>query len=202
MRVTKREFLEELRKRLSKLDDQDYEASVAYYEEMINDRIEDGLSEEEAVQEVGSPAEAASQILEEIPLGKIIKARVSPKKKLPLWVVILLIVGSPIWLSLLVSAVSVVVSLYASLWAVVGSLWGVFASLAVSGTACVMAFPVMAMQDYFYSGLASFGAGLFVLGLAIFVFFGCHYATKGTVFLTKKLVLLIKCAFVRKEAVE
>ena len=32
MRVTKREFLEELRKRLSKLDDQDYEASVAYYE--------------------------------------------------------------------------------------------------------------------------------------------------------------------------
>lgn len=199
--MTKREFLEELRKRLSDLNDEDYEASVSYYEEMINDRMEDGLSEEEAVAEVGSPAEAAAHILEEIPLGKIIKARVSPKKKLPLWVVILLIVGSPIWLSLLVSAVSVVVSLYASLWAVVGSLWGVFASLAVSGTACVMAFPVMAMQDYFYSGLASFGAGLFVLGLAIFAFFGCHYATKGTVFLTKKLVLLIKCAFVRKEAV-
>lgn len=201
MRVTKREFLEELRKRLSELDDQDYEASVAYYEEMINDRIEDGLSEEEAVKEVGSPAEAASQILAEIPLGKIIKARVKPKNKLPVWAIVLLIVGSPIWLSLLVAAVSVVISLYASLWAVVGSLWGVFASLAVSGTACVMAFPVMAMQDYFYSGLASFGAGLLVLGLAIFAFFGCHYATKGTVFLTKKLVLLIKCAFVRKEAV-
>jgi len=199
--VTKREFLEELRKRLSDLNDADFAASVAYYEEMIDDRMEDGLSEEEAVKEVGSPAEAASQILEEIPLGKIIKARVSSKKKLPLWVIILLIVGSPIWLSLLVSAVSVVVSLYASLWVVVGSLWGVFASLAVSGTACVMAFPVMAMQDYFYSGLASFGAGLLVLGLAIFAFFGCYYATKGTVFLTKKLVLLIKCAFVRKEAV-
>ena len=54
MRVTKREFLEELRKRLSKLDDQDYEASVAYYEEMINDRIEDGLSEEEAVSDIGN----------------------------------------------------------------------------------------------------------------------------------------------------
>ena len=199
--MTKREFLEELRKRLSELDDQDYEASVAYYEEMINDRIEDGLSEEEAVKEVGSPAEAASQILAEIPLGKIIKARVKPKNKLPVWVIVLLIVGSPIWLSLLVAAVSVVISLYASLWAVVGSLWGVFASLAVSGTACVMAFPVMAMQEYFYSGLASFGAGLLVLGLAIFAFFGCHYATKGTVFLTKKLILLIKCAFVRKEAV-
>lgn len=199
--MTKREFLEELRKRLSDLNDADFAASVAYYEEMIDDRMEEGLSEEEAVNAVGTPADAAAHILEEMPLTKLIQARVTPKNKLPVWAIILLIVGSPIWLSLLIAAVSVVISVYAALWSVVGSLWGVFASLAVSGTACVMAFPVMAMQDYFYSGLASFGAGLLVLGLAIFAFFGCYYATKGTVFLTKKLVLLIKCAFVRKEAV-
>ena len=107
--MTKREFLEELRKRLSDLNDADFAASVAYYEEMIDDRMEEGLSEEEAVNAVGTPADAAAHILEEMPLTKLIQARVTPKNKLPVWAIGLLIVGSPIWLSLLVAALSVVI---------------------------------------------------------------------------------------------
>ena len=81
--MTKREFLEELRKRLSDLNDEDFAASVAYYEEMIDDRMEEGLSEEDAVREIGTPADAAAHILEDMPLKKLIKARVKPKNKLP-----------------------------------------------------------------------------------------------------------------------
>ena len=200
--MTKREFLSELRYRLSDLNDEDFEASVAYYEEMINDRMEDGLSEEEAVKAIGTPAEAASHILEEISLGKLIKARLSAKSKLPVWVIVLLIVGAPIWLSLLVSAVSAVFSVYASLWAVVASLWVIVAAFVVSAFASLIAAPVLFVTGFGWSGLVSLGALLFLAGLAIFAFVGGFYATKGMCWLTKQIFLLIKRLFVRKEAVK
>ena len=200
--MTKREFLDELRKRLSDLNDEDFAAPVAYYEEMIDDRMEDGLSEEEAVKAIGTPADAATQILREMPLGKLIKARVKTKDKLPVWAIVLLIVGSPIWLSLLVAALSVVISVYAALWSVIVSIWAADFALAVSSVACVLAFPVFSWQGFFITGLSSFGAGLFVAGLSIFLFFGCFYATKGMCVLSKQIFLLIKRAFVRKEAVQ
>jgi len=199
--VTKREFLEELRKRLSDLNDEDFVSSVAYYEEMIDDRMEDGLSEEDAVEAIGTPADAAAHILEEIPLTKLIKARVKPRNKLPVWAIVLLIVGSPIWLSLLIAAVSVVISVYASLWSAVVSLWASELAFAVSSVASLASAPVLFAMGHVWTGLASVGAALFLAGLAIFLFFGCLYATKGMCILAKQIFLLIKRAFVRKEAV-
>lgn len=200
--MTKREFLEELRKRLSDLNDADFAASVAYYEEMIDDCMEDGLSEEEAVKAIGTPADAAAHILEDMPLGKLIKSRVKSKEKLPVWAIVLLIVGSPIWLSLLIAAVSVVISVYASLWSAVASLWASEFAFAVSSVASLVSAPVLFAMGHVWTGLASIGASVFLAGLAIFLFFGCFYATKGMCILSKQIFLLIKRAFVRKEAVQ
>lgn len=200
--MTKREFLEELRKRLSALNDEDFASSVAYYEEMISDRMEDGLSEEDAVKEVGSPAEAASAILKEMPLGKLIKARIKPKHKLPVWAIVLILVGSPIWISLASAAISVVVSVYAAIWSVVAALWVSDLSFIVSGVAAVILTPYYCVQGFFATGFALLGAGLLAIGLSIFLFFGCFYATKGMFTLSKTIFLQIKGLFVRKEAVE
>ena len=49
--MSKTEFLTELKKALEGLPEEDIEKSLEYYSEMIDDRIEDGLSEEEAVAE-------------------------------------------------------------------------------------------------------------------------------------------------------
>ena len=200
--MTKREFLEELRKRLSDLNDEDFVSSVAYYEEMIDDRMEDGLSEEDAVEAIGTPADAAAHILEEIPLTKLIKARVKPKNKLPVWAIVLLIVGSPIWLSLLIAVLAVVISVYASLWSAVVSLWASELAFAVGSVASLTSAPVLFAMGHVWTGLALVGASLFLAGLSIFLFFGCFYATKGMFVLSKQIFLLIKRAFVRKEAVQ
>lgn len=200
--MTKREFLEELRKRLSDLNDAEFASSVAFYEEMIDDRMEDGLSEEEAVKEIGTPAEAAAHILEEMPLSKLIKARAKSKGKLSVWIIILLCAGSPVWLSLVVAAAAVVISVYAALWSVVVSLWSTVAAFAVSAFASLIGAPVLFATGFGWTGLASIGASLFLAGLAIFAFFGSFYATKGMCLLTKQIFLLIKRAFVRKEAVQ
>ena len=52
--MDKKAFLDELREKLSGLPEEDIEERVAFYREMIDDRIEDGVPEEEAVEGVGT----------------------------------------------------------------------------------------------------------------------------------------------------
>ena len=71
--MTKNEFLTELRAALAGLPEEDVEKSLEYYSEMIDDRIEDGLSEEESVADLGSIEDIRKQILKDTPITKIIK---------------------------------------------------------------------------------------------------------------------------------
>ena len=105
------------------------------------------------------------------------------------------------WLSLLVAALAVTVSLYAALWSVILALWAVFASLAVCGPAGIAAGVVFALGGEVPSGIAAAGAGVVCAGLAVFVFFGCRAATKGVLKLTKRLAVRVKSGFVKKEEV-
>ena len=50
----KNEFLEKLRNALFGLPNDDIEERIAFYNEMIDDKIEEGLSESQAVSEMGS----------------------------------------------------------------------------------------------------------------------------------------------------
>ena len=52
--MNKTEFLDALRHALGKLPSYEVEQSIAFYAEMIDDRIEDGMSEQEAVAALGS----------------------------------------------------------------------------------------------------------------------------------------------------
>lgn len=47
--MTKSDFLDLLREKISRLPEWEAAKTVVYYSEMIDDRIEDGMSEEEAV---------------------------------------------------------------------------------------------------------------------------------------------------------
>ena len=57
--MNKTEFLDALRHALGKLPSYEVEQSIAFYAEMIDDRIEDGMSEQEAVRR-RTPAAARS----------------------------------------------------------------------------------------------------------------------------------------------
>jgi uncharacterized membrane protein len=52
--MTKQEFIDALRHKMAGLPKDDIEDRVAFYTEMIDDRVEDGLSEEQAVAEIGN----------------------------------------------------------------------------------------------------------------------------------------------------
>lgn len=197
--MTKLNFIMSLHDKLSGLPQNEIEERLNFYSEMIEDRMEEGLSEEEAVAAIGSVDEIAEQIVADTPLSKIAKEKIKLKRRLGAWEIILLVLGSPIWLSLLIAVFAVILSLYASWWAVIISLWSVFASLvgcALGGIASGIGFTIGISG---LTGIAIIGTGLFCAGCAIFMFFGCKGATKGTFYLTKKGILALKKCFIGKE---
>lgn len=197
--MNKSEFLDALKAALSGLPTCDVEERLRFYAEMIEDRIEDGCTEAEAVAEIGSVDEIAEQTLAELPLVGIVKEQIKPKRRLRTWEILLLALGSPLWLSLLVAAFAVVLSLYISLWAVVISLWASFAALAAGGPAGLVAGVCFLADGAAYVGIATMAAGFLSAGLAIFLFFGCKAATKGSALLIPKTMLGLKKHFARKE---
>ena len=196
--MTKNEFLAELRRRLADIPPKDLDSSIDYYAEMIDDGMEEGLSEEEAVAAVGSVDEIVSQAVSDAPRVKPPRATVKTKRRLRAWEIVLLALGSPVWLSLLIAAFAVVLALYVSLWSVVISLWAVFVSLIGCAFAEVVGGIVVACFGNVLSGLALIGAGIACAGLSIFLFFGCKAATVGTAVLAKKLVIWTKRVFVKR----
>lgn len=197
--MTKLQFLLALHEKLAGLPRNEVEERLNFYSEMIEDRMEDGIAEEEAVAAVGSLDDIAAQITADIPLVKIVKEKIKSRRRMRAWNVILLAVGSPIWVSLLIAAVAVVFSLYVSLWAVVISLWAVFASFVV-GCVGALTFGIgYCLSGNLPAGLVLIAAGCICAGLAIFLFYGCKIATKGTARLAKIIVLAVKKSFTKRE---
>ena len=195
--MNKQEFLSRLCSGLRSLPQNEIDERITFYSEMIDDRIEEGVPENEAVALVGDVDTIISQIISEVPSAK--KENTAPKRKMKAWEIVLLVLGSPIWLSLAIAAFSVILSLYISLWSVIISLWAVFASF----VACALAGVVSGIAFIFvinpFTGIAVIGAGITLAGLSIFAFFGCHLATSGTLILTHKTAIGIKNAFSKKE---
>ena len=200
--MTKINFILSLHDKLSGFPRKEVEERLNFYSEMIEDRIEEGLSEEEAVAAVGSIDEIAEQIAAELSALKAAKEKTKPKRKLRAWEIVLLVLGAPIWASLLIGAVSVIVSLYAVIWSAIASLWACFGALTACAPAGVAAGILFIIGGNIASGIAMIGAGIVCGGLAIFFFFGCLEATKGVVLLTKKVVIAIKNCFIKKEEAE
>ena len=182
----KEKFLAQLRKELSGLPQDDVEERLTFYSEMIEDQIEEGLSEEDAISAVGSVDEIVAQVTADIPFAKHAK-----KGMLKAWKIVLLLLGFPIWFSLGVAAISVILSLYVSLWAVFGVLTGCSFGSIVAGI-------IVACNGNILTGFAMLGAGIFCAGLSIFMFYGCKAATKGVLILTNKFTFLIKNCFIKE----
>ncbi len=197
--MNKQEFLFELKKGLSGLPQEDIDERLSFYSEMIDDRIEEGLTESQAVSAIGSVDEIIAQIIAEVPLTQLVKERIKPKRQLKTWEIVLLVLGSPIWFSLLFAAIIVFLSLYISLWAVIISLWAIFASLGGCSIGGVISCVVFAVNGNIASGVAVLAAGIVTAGLTIFMFYGCKVLTAGSLILTKKMAIWIKNCFRGKE---
>ena len=197
--MNKTEFLAALERALRGLPQKDVEERLAFYGELIDDRMEEGLSEEEAVAERGSVDEIAKQTLADIPLSRLVKERVKPNRALRAWEIVLVVGGLPLWFPLLLAAAVVVLALYIVLWALVIVLWAVEISLWACALGGIVAAVFYFVKGTALQGIVMLGAALVCAGLSIFLFFGCVAASKGVVILAKKIARGLKSLFVRKE---
>ena len=199
--MNKQQFLDTLEERLSGLPKQDAEECLGFYSEMIDDRMEDEASEESAVAAMGNIDDIVAQTLAQIPLNKLIKEKIKnqkkkqgnkQKRKMPVWEIVLLCVGSPIWLSLIIAALAVAVALLATAASVIISLWAVFAALVGCAVGGIVSAVLLCLFGNALTGVAMIGAALLCAGLSIFAFLGFKE-------LTGQLVLGIKKCFVVKK---
>lgn len=200
--MTKLDFIEALNNRLSGLPEDDVLRSLEYYAEIIDDLMEDGMTEEQAVEQLDSVDDIADRILLEVPLTKLVKQKIKPRRALRAWEIVLLILGSPIWLSLAIAAFAVVISVYVALWAVVISLYAAALSVAVSAVAGIVIAIAFIVTGGIPSFLIALGTALFCGGLSILMLFAFNQVTRGVIVLGKIILIGIKRCFVRKESLK
>lgn len=202
--MTKQDFLNNLKNRISQLPSSEIEKSLDYYSEMIDDRVEDGMTEEDAVNALGDINKIVESIEIEMPMSSLVKNKIKESHNKSnnkiLWI-ILAILGSPFWIPIAFSLVLVVLSVYAVIWSLIIALYAILLALAVCGVACICAGVVHCFITSPVTGFMIFGVGIASFGLFLM-------SIKPIIFLTKKLCQLtvvfiknVKGLFVSKKEV-
>lgn len=197
--MNKNEFIFALREKLSKFPKVEVDERISFYSEIIDDYIEDGLTEDEAVSKIGSIDKIVEQISSEIPLSKIVLNNVKPGRKLRVWEIILLVLGAPIWLSLLVGIAAGLISVFAGLWAGVISIFGVSFGFMIGGILGAILGILFIFIKSLTEGLIMVGAGLVIAGVGMLLLPLAKLLSQLLIKLIKLIIRLIKKAFVNKE---
>jgi len=174
--MNKIEFLNTIEDCLKSLEKKERDKFVAYYEEIIEDYKEHGYSEEKAIDKIGDPQSIAEGILAEQDTV-VIKVSSTGSKIIN---TVLLVLGFPLWGSLLLAAIMCILSIYVIIWCVpfttgVATI-GVFTASLVS----IIGSPFV-MVDAISVGIVQFGVGIIAFGISILL-------GLVTVFFSKKLV--------------
>ena len=197
--MSKEAFLAELEKALSGLPKEEVWERLAFYREMIDDRMEEGLTEEAAVAGVGPIDGIVTQTVAEVPLAKLVKERVKPRRTVRGWEIAPLVLGFPLWFSLLAAAGAVVLALYLTVWSLIVALWAIELALLICAVAGIAAAIVLYVRGAAPQAAALLAVGLVSAGLLIFLFYGCAAASRGILRLTAKALVGFKSMFLRKE---
>ena len=182
--MKKLEFINELGAQLHSMPAEEVRPLLDYYMEIVADRMEDGMTEEEAIDSLGPIPELAEKILAEqpqpepkpepIPTPAPIPEPVPQKKHR--WSgssIALAIILSPLWLALLCVLISVEIAVWVTLASLVVSSGAmILGGIAGSILSLIPTFnPVSAATRIFVSGccLVCAGVGCLLLPLSVWL---------------------------------
>jgi len=97
--MTRKEFLDGLRQEMRGLPLQEIDQTIHYYSEIIADRMEDGMTEEAAVAKMEPMHVIAKRVASDF------KGGAAPRRKLSGFMIVLLILGFPLWFPMLATGV-------------------------------------------------------------------------------------------------
>ena len=186
--MNREDFLSALSERIQALPTDEKNTVYEYYNEIILDKMDSGMDEAEVIAALGDIDEIAAKILSEsAPEPETVKGDAAPQgpqyppepgyyytqPPMPpkrstaakVWIIIGLVLGSPIWLSLLLAFVAVVLSV------AIASFWVAAAAVVLSGLLFFAASFLTLTQNV---GLAFFqmGIGLVATALGVLMIIG------------------------------
>lgn len=116
--MNRKEYMRELERELKLLPKMERDEALLYYEEYFEDSGEE--KEAQAIEELGSPKDAASQILKELAMKRLDKPKKAGKKGLStLWILLLAMCAAPVGLPLLFAGLVTCLAMIVSIVAVV-----------------------------------------------------------------------------------
>lgn len=174
------DFFEILKKSLESISKEERDKFITYYEEIIEDYKENGLTEEEALTTIGNPQNIANDILNE--QGAITVK--TPSSNSNILNILLLILGFPLWGSLLLAGVLILFSIYIIIWCIplvtgVSSITFFLASLVSIVGAPFMIFDIPAV------GVVQLGIGFASIGISVLLAFLTIFLSKRFMHITK-----------------
>lgn len=196
--MNKAQFFNELSRGLSQLPVEEIEKQIAYYSELIDDMVEDGMTECEAVERLGSVQEIYENILRDMPLPLLVKTRARPRGGWTALSVVLIILGFPIWFTLAVGLLIAIASLYIVIWALVFAAFAVVFAIVI----CAVVFAALFIKLLFSSvaaAILALGCALAFAGVSIIAFIIAIACGKLIVRATAAIGRGVKSIFIRKE---
>ena len=194
--MTKDEFLLSLRENLKGLPKDDIDERISFYEEMINDLIDDGKTEEEAIEEVGPVKKIVDEIASTTPFKTIVKEKLKNKRKISPLEIILLILGFPLWFPLTIILLVLSLVAYILIWVGVIVTCSVELGFIAFGISGILKFLIYMFNGSF--SLEALGIGLFCLGASILMYFVCKEVIKLTIKFTRFIYTKIKSTIIKR----
>ncbi|MDF2567625.1 MAG: putative rane protein [Oscillospiraceae bacterium] len=186
--MTKAEFIRNLSSLIEALPQGEKQKAIDFYCEIIDDRMENGKTEEEAVAELGSILAISQKILAESGQNanynnyyKSSQSYAAPSHGgwtkdwfgglSKGWLIVILVLTSPIWIGLVAGVVGIIIGL---LGAVLGIVVSLFAAVFALAVACLVGFisSFIVMSTNPIGGFAQLGASLLCGGLCILLCIG------------------------------
>ena len=185
--MTKTEYIAKLTKYLRKLSQQDYEEAIEYFMEYFEEAGPE--NEARVIAELGTPKEAAHEVISRLLEEKIVEDKSSLRNKTTiLWIAILAVLASPVALPILLFFLAMIVTLLMIIFAVIVTALALTFALLISGVYTFFtSFSLLSVS--LASTLFGGGLGLLMFGGALLLLLISFEICK---LIVKLITLLIK----------
>ena len=185
--MTRTEYIAKLTKYLRKLPQKDYEEALEYFMEYFEEAGPE--NEARVIAELGTPKEAAHEVISRLLDEKIIEEKSSLRNKTTiLWIAILAVLASPVALPILLFFLAMIVTLLMIIFAVIVTALALTFALLISGVYTFFtSFSLLSVS--LASTLFGGGLGLLMFGGALLLLLISFEICK---LIVKLITLLIK----------
>lgn len=170
--MNKTEFFAALRSKLDRLPKHEVDQSISFYDEIIADRMEEGMSEQQAIEALGSLEAITEQIYAEIPpIPKALGKANTGSRSLN---IVLLALLSPVWIPLVLALLCCVALTYLCLWLFIITLWLVVGLLILCAPLGIAGLIWFSTRGFTLSGVWVLGISLSAAGIGLFAFLAVY----------------------------